>query len=55
MTIGCLELSFVLLILYLLYIVLLIPETVKNKKETTHSKHITLMFIHYVQYKFVYN
>ena len=46
MTIGSLELSFVLPIIYLLYIVLLIPVTVKKlKKETTYSKHITLKFI----------
>ena len=32
MTIGSLELSFVLPIIYLLYIVLLIPVIVKNKK-----------------------
>ena len=56
MTIGSLELSFVLPIIYLLYIVLLISVIVKNlKKETTHSKHFTLMFIYYVQYTFVYN
>ena len=49
MTIGSLELSFLLPILYLLYIVLLIPLTLNNlKKETTNSKHITL-FIYYVQ------
>ena len=45
MTIGNLEINFLLPILYLLCIVLLIPVAAKIfKKETTHSKHITLMF-----------
>ena len=37
MTIGSLELSFVLQIIYLLYIVLLIPVTVKINLFTTNS------------------
>ena len=40
MTIGSLELSFVLPIIYLLYIVLLIPVTVKNIKDKLHIVNI---------------